>query len=431
MRKRRESDRRSGTSAELTRRHRPDYQIIMCIGLLVLVGLMVLFAISPYQIHRINLEGGDLDQSHYMLKQLLYLGIGASAFIAGAILPFSFWKRHSAKLLLGAFGLCLLLAILGAFQAPPAMCFNGACRWYNLGFTSFQPAEMLKFALLLFVAGYLGKRIQQNAVNSVSDTLVPIGIVAGVSALFVVVFQKDMGTGITMLGILASMLVVSGLRGRLLAMSGAVLAGFGVLLVIFSPHRIDRITTFFNTSSATDAGSYHIEMAKLAIGSGGLTGRGLGNGVQAFGYLPEALNDSIFAVLGETFGLIGLIAIIGIFAVLLRRLIIMVDYLNDPTMQMIAAGVFGWLATHVIVNIGAMTGVFPLTGVTLPFLSFGGTSLLFMMMALGVAYQVSRYTSHSQTERINANEAPGSGGRFRRTRDASSRRYQRASSARS
>ncbi len=430
---RRQSLRRSDEqTAELVRRHRPDYQIVLFIGLLMLIGVMILFAISPYQIHRINSEGGSLDQSHYMLKQISYLGIGVAAFASGAIIPIPFWKRYGAKLLLIGLGLCLLLAILGAVHAePPALCFNGACRWYDFGFTSFQPAEFLKFALLVYIASYLGRRITQKRVNEVADTLIPIGVVVGAAAVFVIGLQKDMGTGITMLGIVLAMLIVAGVSRRLLLLSGAVVGGVGILFTIFSPHRIARIMTFFNTSAATDASSYHIEMAKLAIGSGGLLGRGLGGGVQAFGYLPEALNDSIFAVLGETFGFIGLLVIIGIFAALLRRLIIMTDYLHDPIMRMLAAGVFGWLTTHVVVNIGAMTGIFPLTGVTLPFLSFGGTSLLFMMLALGVAYQVSRYTSHSQTiERNNDYEAPGSGGRVRRTRHASSRRYQRAISTR-
>ena len=230
-----------------------------------------------------------------------------------------------------------------------------------------------------------------------------------------------MGTGITIVGILASMLFVAGLNYRMMALSASVGLVVGLLFILISPHRLERVTTFVGNSSP-DAGSYHIEMAKLAIGSGGVFGRGLGNGVQAFGYLPEALNDSIFAVLGETFGFVGLIVIIALFAALLSRIVRLTTRLTDPMMQMIAAGVFGWLATHVVVNIGAMTGLLPLTGVTLPFLSFGGTSLLFVMMSLGLVYQASRYTSH-QPERRQPDEATRSRGRVGRPRYAGTRRY--------
>jgi cell division protein FtsW len=393
---RRRNGTQTGTKSGVSRRHRADHRIMLFMGLLILVGLIVLFAISPYQIHRINSEGGSLDQSHYMLKQLSYLGIGTVAFVVGTIVPVSFWRRIAGPMLISAIFLSVVLALLGAFSAPPAMCFNGACRWFDLGIVSFQPAEFLKFALVIFIAAFLGRRMQSNSVNSVQDTLVPIAVLVGIAIFFVIGLQKDMGTGITILGAVAAMLLVSGLSLRLLALGGVGLAAIGSLLIVFSPHRIDRVVTFFNNSEATDASSYHIDMAMVAIGSGGIFGRGLGGGVQAFGYLPEALNDSIFAVLGEIFGFIGLLIIIGLFAALLARIMRTSERVSDPTMKLIAAGAFGWIATHVVVNIGAMTGVLPLTGVTLPFLSFGGTSLLFMMATLGIVYHVSRYTTYQQ-----------------------------------
>ncbi len=411
----------------VTRKHRPDYRLMLFMGLLVLVGLMVLFAISPYQIHKINADGGNVDQTHFMFKQLLYLGIGLSAFGVTAALPITFWKRHSGKIIVAAIGLCVLLALLGAARLAPAMCFNGACRWFNLGFTSFQPAEFLKFAMLVFVAGFLGARMQKRSIDDLSETLIPLGILVAVAGLLVIGLQKDMGTGLTMLGVVGTMLIVSGLSKRMMLMTGGGALAVGVLFILFSPHRIERIMTFANSANATDASSYHIEMAKVAIGSGGLFGRGLGGGVQAFGYLPEALNDSIFAVLGEIFGFAGLLVILALFAVLLKRLIEMIDRLEDTTMKMLVAGVFGWIATHVVVNIGAMTGIFPLTGVTLPFLSFGGTSLLFMMAALGIAYNISRFTHHNYgkvTAERSSDETTRSGRRLGRSRYASTRHHQ-------
>ncbi len=381
-------------AAAPSRRHRPDYRLLLFMGLLVLVGVIVLFAISPYQIHRINSEGGNLDQSHYMLKQLAYLGIGTAAFVVGAIMPLKLWRRLAGPLLVIALVLSMLLALLGALHAPPALCFNGACRWFDLGVVSFQPAELLKFSLLLFGALFLGRRMQTSTINSRADTLLPLGILLALAAFFVIGLQKDMGTGLTILGMMAAMTVMSGMSLRLLALGGAGLIGLGLIMVIVSPHRLARVTTFLNTTGS-DASSYHIDMAKLALGSGGLFGRGLGEPVQAFGYLPEALNDSIFAVLGEIFGFVGLIVILTLFGSLLVRMMRVAEHVSDPVMKLLAAGAFGWLATHVIVNIGAMTGLLPLTGVTLPFLSFGGTSLMFMMATLGIVYQISRFTTFS------------------------------------
>lgn len=412
-----------------TRRHRPDYQIVLFMGILVLLGLIVLYAISPARVELINQGGSNLDTAHFMQKQLLYLGIGLTAFgFASAMSP-DWWRKYTEKILFTGIGACVLLLIMGLIPGNPLVInTGGATRWFNFGIGSFQPAELLKFGVLLYVAAFLGRRMQQGKVNDIHETLVPLGILLGIASLFIIVFQKDMGTGITMFGMVMAMLVIAGLRARLFALCALVGAGVGMLLIVTSPHRIERVLTFMNPA-AEDASSYHITQAAIALGSGGLTGKGLGQSVQAFGYLPEAVNDSIFAILGETFGFIGLIVILMLFYMLLRRLLLIIDRLSDPTMRLIVAGVFGLIMTHVIVNVGAMTGVFPLTGVTLPFLSFGGTSLLFMMLGLGLVFHLSRYTSHRTFEETKE-DADESAMRRRgvgRTRYAGTRRHQRAS----
>ena len=410
----------------LTRRHRPDYRLVLWTCLLVLVGLIVLFAISPYQIERLNSQGSSLDQAHYMLKQGAYLAVGVAAFIGVAITPIGFWKKYKGWLLLGALGLCLLLAIMGAVSMPPALCHNGACRWFDVGFGTVQPAELLKFAVLIYGSIFIGRRIADGNLNNLQDTLVPLGIIVGLSVLFVIGLQKDMGTGITLVALVASMLYIAGLDKKLLGLAVGALVVVGLLMIVLSPHRIARVTTLFDSASSTDAANYHIDMATIAIGSGGLFGKGLGGGVQAFGYLPEALNDSIFAVLGETFGFLGLLVIMVMFILLLERILRVAQTVDDPTKRMMAAGVFGWIAAHFIINIGAMIGLLPLTGVTLPFLSFGGTSLVLMMAALGLVYQVSQYSSHRIVTEGNEHETVRSRRGIGRSRDTGARRYQRA-----
>lgn len=271
----------------------------------------------------------------------------------------------------------------------------GATRWFNLGpLGSLQPAELLKFGVLLFCALFLGVKMKQGKVNDIQGTLVPIGIVAAVAAFFVIVVQRDLGTGIALVAILASMLFVAGLNLRLGAIIAVGVLLLGVILVVSAPHRMERIATFFqgDNTSVDDQDAYHITHAKIAIGTGGLFGVGIGNSVQATGYLPEAINDSVFAIMGETFGFVGLMAVLAIFFALLLRMLKIMDHLVDMRLKLIVAGVFGWFGAHVVLNVAAMIGIFPLTGITLPLLSFGGTSIVFIAAALGLVFQLSRYT---------------------------------------
>lgn len=416
----------SVNTAAITRRHRPDYQLVLFMGLLLLIGLVVLFAISPYQVERINLDGGSLDQAHFMQRQIMYLVAGLGAFIVAAFVPVSFWVKNASKILLLGLAACLLLSFLGLFiKSGIVYESGGAVRWFNLGIASFQPAELLKFGVMLFGAVFLGRKIQQNKLNNVPESIVPYAMILGLASLLIIVFQKDMGTGITMLGTAATMLFLGGLNKRLIFTTIILGIGASLLLIVTSPHRIARVATFLNPSDTSDAANYHINQAAIAIGSGGFAGKGLGQGVQAFGYLPEALNDSIFAVLGETFGMVGLLVIISVFVAMILRLLRISERMPDPTLRMIVAGVTGLIMTHVLVNIGAMTGIFPLTGVTLPFLSFGGTSLLFTMLSLGIAFHISRYTVYKK-EGARDDESSLRGRGVRRSRHAGSRRYQRA-----
>ena len=208
-----------------------------------------------------------------------------------------------------------------------------------------------------------------------------------------------------------------------------VLLAAGVMLILIAPHRLERVMTFFqgdhsNTSSMdSSSNTYHVQQARIAIGSGGILGLGIGKSVQVSGYLPEAINDSIFAIMGETFGFVGLLIILGLFTALLLGILHIAARLPDPRLRLVAAGVFGWVASHVILNVAAMTGVAPLTGIPLPLLSYGGTSMLFIAAALGLVFQLSCYTSHKPLTEGKDSHADLSGRRrFGRTRYARGRR---------
>jgi len=381
--------------AETVRRHRGDFMIVLFMSLLMILGLIVIYSISPALTARINAAGNSLDQNHFMYRQVAYLGVGVLAFIAASMVPLDWWKKHQNKLLLGGLALCLVPIL--ARGTALSLCTNGACRWIDLGFVSLQPAEIVKFALMIFLAGFLAARTRDGKLNSPNETLWPLAIVLGVVSLIIIVLQKDLGTGIAIFGIVVTMLYVAGLKKKYFGMALAAIGVVGLLFTVTSPHRIERLATFFNGAADDASGTgYHINQALIAVGSGGFTGKGLGRSIQAFGYLPEAANDSIFAILAEKFGFIGTIAVLAIFAALLIRLLKVMDNAGNEYQRLLVAGVFGWVFSHSIVNVGAMLGIFPLTGITLPFLSFGGTSLLFIMGALGLALNASRYTVHKR-----------------------------------
>jgi cell division protein FtsW len=286
---------------------------------------------------------------------------------------------------------------------------------------SFQPAELLKFGVLVFLARFMAQRISVHKLNDWKESIWPILTVSMVILFIVIVVQKDMGTGIAIFSIIASMLFVAGVNRQigLRLLIGALIAG--VLLIVTAPHRVERMLTFLrgdqtSSQSALDE-DYQIRHAKIAIGSGGLMGVGIGNSVEATGYLPEALNDSLFAILGETFGFIGLTLIMLVFLMLLMRFLRIVDRSVDTWMKLVAAGAFGWLASHMILNIASMIGIFPLTGITLPLLSFGGTSMLFISAVVGMMFQISKYTRFGKIKvEESASADTSSGRRIRRPR---------------
>lgn len=388
-----------GSEQILTRRHRPDYLIVLYMGLLMLLGLIIIYAIGPQRANVLNnAYGADYNDSYFFVKQVISLGLALVAFAAMAFVPYKWVLGHAGKILVIALIACAVLAVSGWLDLAIAQKSLGATRWFNLGVLgTFQPAELLKFGILVFLAGFLGMKWRAGKINDLNMTLIPLAVLTAVAMLFIIVIQKDMGTGIAIAGIILSMLFVAGINKRIMALIALALVVAGVVLIVSAPHRIERIITYLkgDNTSVDDAGGYHIEHAKIAIGSGGLFGVGIGNSVEATGYLPEAVNDSVFAIMGETFGFVGLVVIMVLFVALMMRLLKLMDHLVEMRLKLLAAGVFGWFGSHVILNIAAMIGIFPLTGITLPLLSSGGTSIIFITAALGLVFQLSRYTVHS------------------------------------
>ena len=416
------------SATDVVRKHRPDYLIALYTGLLMLIGLIVIYAIGPQRANVLNNAiGSNFSDEYFFIKQTVSLLLAITAFGIISIIPYNLFLKHSGKLLVAGLIACGVLFIASSAGLPIAEATNGASRWFNLGaLGSLQPAEIVKFGLLLYLAVFLGARAKEGKVNDLKATLLPVAVIAGLSLMFIVVIQRDLGTGIALSAIVITMLFVAGMNRKVSLGLAILVLLVGAIFIFTAPHRMERIMTYLrgDDTSTSDADSYHIEHAKIAIGSGGLYGVGIGNSVQATGYLPEVINDSVFAVLGETFGFIGLIALMAVFVALLLRLLKVLDHLVDIRLKLLVAGVFGWFGAHVILNIAAMLGIVPLTGITLPLISFGGTSMIFITAALGLVFQLSRYTVHSsrlQTSGDTTHENSRSGRRVGRTRYASRR----------
>ncbi|MDR0398122.1 MAG: FtsW/RodA/SpoVE family cell cycle protein [Candidatus Nomurabacteria bacterium] len=412
----------------VVRKHKPDYMILLFMGIIMMVGLVMIYSIGHQRANVLNnIFGTNYPEDYFFFNQLTSVAVAVVAFFAAFKVPPKLLKKIGAAVLVAGIAACLVLAVAALVSGGEgnaiANCTYGACRWINVGSRSFQPAELLKLGLLIYLAIFLGARGRQGKVNE-SETLLPLAIVSGIALFFIVVLQRDLGTGVVVGALVLSMLVVAGVSKKILILIMSAAVVLGLIMTVAVPHRRERLMTFLggDSSSIEDDDAYHVTNAKIAIGTGGLLGVGIGNSVQATGYLPESINDSVFAIMGETFGFVGLLVIIGLFVILLSRLLKVTYFLHNSEGRILVAGVFGWIAAHMVMNIAAMIGLMPLTGITLPFLSYGGTSMMFVAAALGMAFGMSRYTAHSPViEGKESDESSSSRRRVGRPRYASRR----------
>lgn len=385
------------------RKHKSDRIIgLLTVGLL-LTGLVVIYAIGPMRANVLNsVYGSDYGENSFFLHQLVSVVIALVVMFLAFKIPYQMIRKVSGVVLGVGILACVVLFVMswiyGWQSGPLVSCQLGACRWFSLGSSlSVQPAEILKFGLVLYLAGLIAERKNSGQLEDLREFWVPFVLVCGVSLGLVVVIQKDLGTGVSMLAIILAMLFVSGIRLRYFGLVLGAVVILGGIAIVTSPHRMERMGTFLSGEASEDD-VYHVENAMIAIGTGGFLGVGFGNSVQATGYLPESINDSVFAVMGETFGFVGLVVIVGCFAWLLLRLLRTANYLQNDEESLVVIGIFAWAVAHVVVNIASMIGLLPLTGITLPLMSYGGTSMLFIAAALGLALQLSCYTSREPRE---------------------------------
>lgn len=369
-------------SDTLSRRHKPDYILLVLALLLCAIGLIVVYAISPGLAATRN-----VDTNYFVIKQSISVTLGIIAFAVFSMLPV-----HSLRKARNIFVVAALVGVIGVQLFGEEV--NGAYRWIQIGGLSFQVAELIKFTLIIWVASFLVERLKEGEIRDSKKTLRPLVIILLVIGLIVAKLESDLGSTAVMFAIMGVMAFVAGLPLKRIGLIAAIVLVAGTLAVVSTPYRRDRVATFINPTSDCQDSGYQACQALIAVGSGGIVGLGLGNSVQAYGYLPEAANDSIFAVYAEKFGFIGVSIILFIYALLFSRLKRIIERTADPFSRLFVVGVLAWISTQTIINVGAMIGLLPLKGITLPFISYGGTSILFIMAAFGVVFQISRYTSY-------------------------------------
>jgi cell division protein FtsW len=390
------------------RKHKPDYWLLIISFLLLIIGIIVVYSISP------GLAAAQgISEHYYVTKQLIALTLGLAAFVFFSALPMEAVRRSTRLLIWLSFLMILAVQLFGQEA-------NGAYRWIQIGGFSFQVAELVKFTIIIWLANFLVERLAKNEIESVNKTLKPLIMLVVIIGLLIAGLESDLGSSGVMIAIIAVMGFSAGIPLKKIGIIVGIIAAGTMLSIATTPYRRDRVTTFLNPASDCQSEGYQSCQALIAIGSGGILGLGLANGAQSYGYLPEAENDSIFAILGEKFGFVGASAVIGLYAVLFARMRRIVLRTRDSFSRLAVIGVLGWLSTQMVINVGAMIGLLPLKGITLPLVSYGGTSLVFVMAAMGIVFQISRYTSYSTIRNVSLGQRKG-----RENEDSSGRRGQR------
>lgn len=363
----------------MEKKHRPDPILFGICITLVAVGILVLASVSAsFSLQRFGTT------FYFFVHQVLYgllpgLLLGSVAFF----LPLSFLKRLSLPILIFA------VILVGLVFIPGLGAKSGeALRWVSLGGFSFQPSELLKPAFIVYLSAWLANRISKKEKNA---ALIPFVVILGTISLFLISQPAISTLGIIGITGLA-MYFFSGtpVWHTVLLLLGS-LGGF-FLLIKLAPYRLNRLAVFLDPSLDPLGKGYQIQQALIGIGSGGITGVGLGLSFQKFGSLPEPIGDSIFAIFAEEIGLIGAAFLIFLFLAFAWRSFMIAQRVQDPFSKNAAIGIACWIAVQAFVNMGAMIGIIPLTGVPLPFISYGGSALIAELIGMGILLNISKQT---------------------------------------
>jgi cell division protein FtsW len=362
---------------------RPDSILLTVLVFLVFFGLIMVSSAS------IGLSQEEFGESyHYFFSQVLKGLLPGLLFgFIAYLIPYRFWQKWAFPLLILS-----ILLIFAVFIPGLGTSHGGAQRWLDLGLISIQPSEILKLTFIIYLSAWLSAK--GKTVKDFSEGLIPFLFLIGFIAILILL-QKDLGT----LGIISfTSIAIFFFAGARISHIGLTLLGGSVLLWILAklmPHVNNRIQVFLHPEIDPKGIGYQINQALLALGSGGFFGVGLGQSLQKFKYLPEPATDSIVAILGEELGFIGIFCVIVLFIVFTVRGLGVARNAPDNFSQLLSAGITSWIIIQAIINIMAICGLMPLTGITLPFFSLGGSSLTMTLIAMGILLNISKHSSNN------------------------------------
>jgi cell division protein FtsW len=348
-----------------------DYSLLFLIFFLLVFGLIMLYSSSSYYG---STRFGD--SAYYLKKQLFATALGIVGMIFISFVPYRFWMHVSGIAYVAAFILCFIVIFIG-HEA------GGQSRWLYIGPLSFQPSEFAKLAVILFLGTVVYKTSKQ-----VRNFWTLVKVMAFVGPVFIVVAYNNLSTAIIILGIAVCMLFVASPKYSHFLIMGLIVFALGVVFISTMAYRLERIQIWLNPEEY-DKG-YQTLQGLYAIGSGGLFGKGLGESMQKLGFIPEAQNDMIFSVICEELGLFGAVCLIMLYILLIWRFMIIANNAADLYGALIVVGVMAHISIQVVLNIAVVTNTIPNTGISLPFISYGGTSIVFLLGEMGLVLSVSR-----------------------------------------
>ena len=370
---------------EKKRSRLPDLILFAVILTLLGIGIVMVFSSSSVTASK---EMGDA--YYYLKRQSIYAAIGLVAMFIAMNINYRFWKKFWFLILLGVIVLLALTLIPGV-----GIVVGGSRRWLGFGAFRIQPSEFSKIALIIAISAYLsaiGDKVKKFA----AGVLVPL-LVTGVICVLVLL-EPDFGTAIVILGMVVAMLFMAGCNGWHLAGIGGLAVPAAAYIMISEPYRLKRITAFLNPWQDPLGDGFHIIQSLFALGSGGFFGVGLGMSRQKFYYLPEQYTDFIFAIIGEELGFLGAIGVVLLYGLLAWRGFRTAINCKDKFGSILASGITSMLVIQAIINLCVVSGLLPVTGITLPLISSGGSSLIPMLFSLGILLNISKQSNEERQE---------------------------------
>ena len=357
-----------------------DYSLLFIIIFLVLFGLVMLYSVSAY-------EGQDVfnDPFHYLKRQAGCAFLGFIGMFIVSVIPCEWWKKLSFPIYVLSFLMCAAVIVVGKGS-------NGSTRWLKIGPIQLQPSEIAKIAVIIFMAALLSRIPKQ-----VKDLKSIIKILLFALPMVGVIAVSNLSTAIIVGGIAVLMIFVVSPKVKEFFILGAGLVALGAIGVKMGGYRVTRIAAWLHPEDYPDD-VYQTLQGMYAIGSGGLFGVGFGRSVQKMGFIPESHNDMIFSVVCEELGIVGAAFILIIFLILLRRMAVTAMNARDRFGSMLTAGVMAHVAVQLLINVSVVTNTIPPTGVPMPFVSYGGSSIIFILMEMGIVMSVSRGISYDETD---------------------------------